>query len=211
VDPFLTAFFFLAMALALVLIDLVVPSAGILLALAVICAIAADIFAFRASTQFGLWVLIGELAAIPIGLWVFAKYWASTPFGKRMIIAPAKAQPFTWEASKAVGKLGTAFDDFLPTGRIEIEGTLFDAVARVGVVKKGDRVLVVAEEMGQLFVVPDNQNISYPIASNSGTNLDSTTVKTEPTVKSLLTEEGQRASADATDQPAKNFGLQSLD
>ena len=205
-DPFLAAFFFLAMALALVLIDLVVPSAGILLALAVICAIAADIFAFRANTQFGLWMLIGELASIPIGLWVFAKFWASTPLGKRMIIAPAKAQPFTWEAGKAVGKWGTAFEDFLPTGRIEIEGTLLDAVARVGVIKKGDRVLVVAEEMGQLFVVPENQN-----ANNADTNSDPTTVRSAPTANDPSSGKSEGASADAMNQPARNIGLQSLD
>jgi len=132
VDPLLIAFSFLALAIALIVIELFVPSAGILLVLAIISAIAADIFAFRSSTQFGLWMLIGELAAIPIGLWVFAKFWASTPFGKRMIIEPATSKPFTWEASKAVGKTGMAVDDFLPTGRIDIDGTLYDAAARAG-------------------------------------------------------------------------------
>lgn len=205
-DPVLAAFFFLAMALALVLIDLVVPSAGILLVLAIICAIAADIFAFRANTQFGLWMLIGELAAIPIGLWVFARFWASTPLGKRMIITPAKAQPFTWEASKAVGKLGTAVDDFLPTGRIEIEGTLFDSVARAGVIKKGERVLVVAEEMGQLFVIPNNPN-----ATSSGMIVDPPLLSTENTTDKTFPSDASRASTDAINQPAKNFGLQSLD
>jgi membrane-bound ClpP family serine protease len=206
VDPVLAAFFFLASAFALVLIDLVVPSAGILLVLAVICAIAADIFAFRANTQFGLWMLIGELAAIPIGLWVFAKFWASTPIGKRMIIEPAKSQPFTWESSKAVGKLGKAVDDFLPTGRIEVEGALYDSVARAGVIKKGQIVLVVAEEMGQLFVVPGNQN-----DDNADTKSDPATMSTERTANGLFSAEGSRASTDAIDQPAKNFGLQSLD
>ncbi len=205
-DPVLAAFFFLASALALVLLDLIVPSAGILLVLAVICAIAADVFAFRANTQFGLWMLIGELAAIPIGLWVFAKFWASTPIGKRMIIEPAKSQPFTWESSKVVGRLGTAVDDFLPTGRIEVEGTLYDSVARVGVIKKGQIVLVVAEEMGQLFVVPGNQH-----ENSSNVKSDPATVSIEKGANGPFSAENSRTSTDAIDQPAKNFGLQSLD
>jgi membrane-bound serine protease (ClpP class) len=192
VDPLLIAFCFLALALALVLIDLIVPSAGILLVLAIISGIAADIFAFRSSTQAGLWMLIGELAAIPIGLWIFAKFWASTPMGKRMIIEPPKPIPFAWETGQSVGKIGTAVDDFLPTGRIEIDGKLFDAVGRAGPIKNGQRVLVVAEEMGQLFVVPDTTNETFPLRGN-------------------VDADGSPSLVDSMNQPAKNFGLQSLE
>jgi len=205
VDPLLIAFSFLALAFALLVIELFVPSAGILLVLAIISAIAADIFAFRSSTQFGLWMLIGELAAIPIGLWVFARFWASTPIGKRMIIGPAKSQPFTWEASKAVGKTGTAVDDFLPTGRIDIDGTLYDAAARVGSIKKGQRVLVVAEEMGQLFVTPDDGN------DDRNSFEQNIAPSTQAAADGTIAADESPASADSMNQPAKNFGLQSLE
>lgn len=204
-DPLLIAFSFLALAFALLVIELFVPSAGILLVLAIISAIAADIFAFRSSTQFGLWMLIGELAAIPIGLWVFARFWASTPIGKRMIIEPAKSQPFIWESSKVVGKTGTAVDDFLPTGRIDIDGTLYDAAARVGYIKKGQRVLVVAEEMGQLFVTPDDRN------DDRNSFEQNMAPSTQAAADETIAADESPASADSMNQPAKNFGLQSLD
>jgi membrane-bound serine protease (ClpP class) len=52
-----------------------------------------------------------------------------------------------------IGKTGTAFTILRPSGRIEIEGELFDARAEIGYIEKGEKIRVVRDETGQLYVV----------------------------------------------------------
>lgn len=191
--PLAIAFSFLALSITLLLIDLILPSAGVLLALAILCGIAADVFAFRAGTKAGIWMLIGELALVPLGAYLFVKWWHLTPFGKRMIIPIPQSKPFTWESDKLVGKEGIAMEDFLPTGRIMIDGKLFDAMSSKATILKDQRVVVVLEEMGQLFVTP--KEIDSPI---------------DPLDLKNITSE-QRAVTDRMNLPAQDLGIQSLD
>lgn len=50
------------------------------------------------------------------------------------------------------GKTGTAYTVLRPSGRIMIDGKLYDAVASYGMIEKGDSVIVVRDEAAQLYV-----------------------------------------------------------
>jgi membrane-bound serine protease (ClpP class) len=52
-----------------------------------------------------------------------------------------------------IGKYGLAHTVLRPSGRIEIEGQLFDARAEIGYIEKGEKIRVVRDETGQLYVV----------------------------------------------------------
>jgi membrane-bound serine protease (ClpP class) len=52
-----------------------------------------------------------------------------------------------------VGKAGIAYTVLRPSGRIEVEGELFDAMAEIGFIEKGDPVKVIRDEAGQLYVI----------------------------------------------------------
>ncbi|MBN2350473.1 MAG: nodulation protein NfeD [Bacteroidales bacterium] len=52
-----------------------------------------------------------------------------------------------------VGKSGVAFTMLRPSGRVEIDGELFDAKAEVGYIDKGSKVKVIHDEAGQLYVI----------------------------------------------------------
>ena len=52
-----------------------------------------------------------------------------------------------------IGKTGTAFTMLRPSGRIEIDGEIFDAKAEVGYINKGEKIRVTRDETGQLYVV----------------------------------------------------------
>ena len=51
-----------------------------------------------------------------------------------------------------VGKTGTAHTVLRPSGRILIEGKIYDAVANIGMIDKGDQVVIVKDEAAQLYV-----------------------------------------------------------
>ncbi|MBN1790745.1 MAG: nodulation protein NfeD [Bacteroidales bacterium] len=52
-----------------------------------------------------------------------------------------------------IGKTGTAHTILRPSGMIEIDGEFFDAKAEVSYIEKGQKILVVRDEAGQLYVV----------------------------------------------------------
>ncbi len=51
-----------------------------------------------------------------------------------------------------IGMEGTAFTILRPSGRIEIEGEIFDAKAEIGYINKGEKIKVIRDEAGQLYV-----------------------------------------------------------
>ncbi len=57
------------------------------------------------------------------------------------------------QQKEMIGKEGTAFTILRPSGRIEIEGEVYDAKAEIGYIEKGERVKVIRDETGQLYVI----------------------------------------------------------
>ncbi len=51
-----------------------------------------------------------------------------------------------------IGKTGIANTVLRPSGRIEIDGEIFDAKSDIGYIEKGEKVRVVRDETGQLYV-----------------------------------------------------------
>lgn len=183
------SFSLLALAIGLLVADLFLPTAGIVLVLSLLCAAASVLFGFRHSYDFGIGLLIFELALVPIFALIFVKLWPKTPLGRRMIIEPEKAESFHWEADTLVGRVGITLCDLVPAGDIEIEGRHWDATSRVGLIAKGTQVKVVAEEMGQLYVLPVSGPLPIPLPKTSGS----------ANKESLL------------DRPAEDFGIEQLD
>jgi len=52
-----------------------------------------------------------------------------------------------------IGKEGTAYTVLRPSGIVEIDGELFDAKAEIGYINRGEKVKVLRDEAGQLYVV----------------------------------------------------------
>jgi len=52
-----------------------------------------------------------------------------------------------------IGKTGTSITMLRPSGRIEIAGEIFDAKAEISYIEKGEKIRVVRDETGQLYVV----------------------------------------------------------
>jgi membrane-bound serine protease (ClpP class) len=52
-----------------------------------------------------------------------------------------------------IGKQGTAHTVLRPSGLVEIEGEIYDAKAEIGYIGKGEKVKVIRDEAGQLYVM----------------------------------------------------------
>ncbi len=147
----------LGVALLLTVIEVFLPTAGVLAVTAAVVAIAGVVCLFRHSATWGLigtlFVIIGAPAAFAIGLRVMP----NTPFGRRLVLSdatPAADAAALGELSTLIGRDGTVATDLRPVGTVKIDGRRYDALSDTGLVRSGAAVRVVAVEGTELRVRP---------------------------------------------------------
>ena len=102
-------------------------------------------------------VIIAVTAAIPISVWLSRKLFEGRTFGPKLALNEVQnaSEGYTVsvpETASLVGKTGVAITLLRPSGKVEIDGEAYDAVATVGYVEKGNAVKVTGYENGTLLV-----------------------------------------------------------
>jgi membrane-bound ClpP family serine protease len=169
-----------AAALVIFVIDLMIPTGGVLIAVTGIFAFAAILVAFRHSSTAGIWMLIATLGALPIMMFLFFVLWPKTPLGRRMISAPESTGTYVWsDAAKTgdgkslVGAEGIALNEMIPSGMVKIGDQQFEAFSESGPIDAGKPVRVVRLDVGRLVVIQIRANKPTDWPMSHGTGLDS--------------------------------------
>ena len=153
----------MAIGLLLVIVEVFVPSGGLIALTATGCSIAGIYCLFRYSTT---WGLAGVLAMLVLGPAAFAfalKIWPSTPIGRRIM---GERPPEVVEAERLadlrhreewqalVGAEGTVVTDLRPVGLAEIDGRRYEVLAQSIFIPAGSKVRVSVVEGNQIKVRP---------------------------------------------------------
>lgn len=151
----------LAAALLLVILEVFVPSGGMIAIVATVSAIAGVACLFRVSAT---WGLVGILTLLCLGPLAFAfalKVWPHTPIGRRMLgEKPAEqieAERLAAEREREqrlalIGREGIVLTDLRPVGVVEIDGKRHDALSEESLIRAGSRIKVSVAEPTQLRV-----------------------------------------------------------
>lgn len=196
--------YFLALTLAVV--DVFVPSGGMLLVLAAAAAVGAILFGFCArTTLMGMSMLTVVAASIPLLAAFAIRIWPKTPIGKRIILGLPPETPVTPETARTslqdlLGKVVVAEYPLMPAGQLIIDHTHVNALAESRYIEAGERVEVIAIRERNLIVRITTKPLSQIMDSRvlprgRETSDDPVVAKNE----SLL------------DVPAEELGLNSLD
>ncbi len=103
-------------------------------------------------------VLIAMFLSIVGSIWLSGKLFTKTQrfAGFALQTEQGKEKGYTSaisEIAALVGQSGVAFTVLRPSGKVEINGEVYDATALTGYVEKGEKVTVVKYETAQVFVV----------------------------------------------------------
>jgi membrane-bound serine protease (ClpP class) len=151
----------LGAALLLVVLEVFVPSAGLITLTAVVVAIAGVVCLWLHDTT---WGVIGMLVVLVLGPLVglgSVQLWRHTPMGRKMIGAPTEEeverrfleeQRERDERLALVGAEGEALTDLRPVGVVRIGERRMDALAQTFLIPAGSRVRVVQVEGSQVKV-----------------------------------------------------------
>ncbi len=156
--PLTIAFILLAIAIGLALLDLLIPSHGLLVFSAFVLAVVAIAFGFRVGIREGaLMVAVVGLTA-PVLAYLMVQWWPHTPMGKLIFLSrPSEEEVLPegdTELETLVGRLGRAKTDLLPNGAVVIGGRTWDALTDGKVIDAGAAVKVVDVRTGRLVVRP---------------------------------------------------------
>jgi membrane-bound ClpP family serine protease len=189
----LWAFVLLAAGLALVVLELFIPSGGILGVLAAAAFVASMFVAIRfGSSTSGATFVVAEIVGISAVIWLAIKWWPHSAIGKK--IAPELPtekdvlpdSQHLQSLRQLVGKLGQTRCPMLPSGAIAVEGQIVNAISEGMAIEAGVAVRVIE--------VRGNRVVVRPIASETPSG--------GPT----------RASADELlSKPIEELGLEPLD
>ena len=101
-------------------------------------------------------VLASTVLSIGLSFWLFGRFMRSSMFSKVSVQSIiSKEEGFIgvdMSAKSLIGKEGTAFTVLRPSGKVEIEGNVYDATAESGFIEQGEKIVVVKYETAQLFV-----------------------------------------------------------
>lgn len=142
--------------LAVLVLELFVPSAGVLFVIAFGCIVASVWVGFWVSTTTGLVMLILVLFLSLILPGVFLQLWKRTPIGRRMFLPePAEdSEPpaLVPELESWIGKFGKTITALRPSGLVQLDSQRVDAISDGPVIDRGKVVRVVGIKGSRVVV-----------------------------------------------------------
>ncbi|MCK5114254.1 MAG: hypothetical protein KAR11_05780 [Phycisphaerae bacterium] len=138
----------LGAAAVLMLLEIVTPSFGVLLVMAIGAIIGAAYYGFRISPLAGALVLLLGLMSIPLYLFMMMKILPKSPLGHLLFLrkpkdATAEGTPEVSKLQQLVGKTGIAETELRPSGKISVDGQRVVALAEHELIEKGQKVIVI--------------------------------------------------------------------
>lgn len=168
----------LIIGLALAIMEVFVPSGGILGFLSLSSIVAAIVVGFMDGRSWiGMTVLSVAVFGLPSVLVFALKVWPSTPMGRRMLLGVPTGDevmpdiPRQRSLKDLVGRVGYAKSKMLPSGAVSIEGRTIDAVSEGMPIEVRQRVRVIEVHGSRVVVRPldedepsqDDPDLSRPI------------------------------------------------
>ena len=170
-DPLYWSMILVALGFGVVLLELFVPSAGVLGIVAAILFISGIVTGFLHSMWLGATMLGLIACCLPLLFMAMVKVWPHTPLGRRILIGRMKEEEVLpvgedYEHEKLIGQKGIAKTKMLPSGMIKIGDRSYDAVSDGFAIEAGSEIEVVAIKMNRILVQPVDPKNDEPDFSN---------------------------------------------
>jgi len=170
-SPFAIALMLLLLGLSLAVLELILPTAGVLGGLAGICMLAAILYAYiRVDLATGTAFLAMAVIVVPILIGFALQLWPKTPIGKLFILDTPESDDEETVHPSIIGKRGIAKSPLLPSGVAEFDGRNLDVVVMGTMADQGDLVEVVEVDGNRILVavvsdnkVEDSKPVEQPI------------------------------------------------
>jgi membrane-bound serine protease (ClpP class) len=147
--------------IGVIVLEVLVPSGGVLGFVSVAAIIAAIATAFlELGVGAGTAMIALSVVVVPVILGLAFRWFPETPLGRRVLPAPPEAAdvvpdaPRRRRARDLVGQRGRTTSDLLPWGTVEVGSESLDGVSEGGPIDAGSEIIVVAAQGAAVVVRP---------------------------------------------------------
>lgn len=176
-DPLFWSIILLVAGLLLLLLEVFVPSGGVLGFLSVTAVLTSIVMAFyNRGVEVGMIFMAVTALAVPALLATAFRYWPHTPMGKRVLLELPTEEEVLPDSSqlrvlrRLVGKVGVAKSLMLPSGAVSVEGLTVDAVSEGVAIEPGQYVRVIEVRGNRVVVGPTDEKPAHPPATDEDPN-----------------------------------------
>ena len=158
-SPIIWAVLLMSVGLGLAMLEVFIPSAGILGFLSVAAIITAIVLAFSSGGATIGFLFLGVAAvSLPTAIILAFKWLPNTPVGRRLMLGKPREREIlpqddpreTYQA--LIGSTGIAKSAMLPGGAIVIDGKIYEAVCESGSLESGELITVARVRNNRLVV-----------------------------------------------------------
>ena len=145
----------LLVGMLIIVLEIFIPSGGVLGVLAIAAIAASVVLGFSVSMQAGLVVLVLVFILTPVTVGYAFRLWPKTPIGKKILGGDLPTAEETLPVShlpELLGQYGTAHSNLWPHGEVLIEGKRYAALSEGKPIDAGEPIRVTAVRMNRLFV-----------------------------------------------------------
>jgi membrane-bound serine protease (ClpP class) len=133
---------YFAAGIALLVLELMLPTHGTLGVLGLLCILIAIGKTFLINEWAGVGFAVATAASVPFVWSAVVKYWPMTPMGRKMVLGPVVSIPEPPPVH--IGQAGVAVSGLRPMGVCEFDGQRVEAVTELGTLEANTPVIVTA-------------------------------------------------------------------
>ena len=159
--PWAWAILLLVVGLAVALLEVFIPSGGILSVLSGASIVAAIVVGFGDPRPWvGFAILATAAVGLPTVVVLALRWWPSTPFGRRVLLRVPRGEdvlpdsPRQRSLKELIDRVGYAKSRMLPSGAVTVDGRTIDAVSEGMPIEPGQRVRVIEVHGNRVVVRP---------------------------------------------------------
>lgn len=155
-DPLAISVLLATVGIALLIAEVFFPSGGVLGLLSASAFVASVYYAFTSSggVTAGLTIIVAEIVIVPAALLYALKVLPKTAIGKELMGEAPSSEDVQLDDQRheLVGRIGIARTKMLPSGDVEIDGQMLDAVSKGQAIEPGEYVKVVEVQGNRLMI-----------------------------------------------------------
>lgn len=159
-DPLVWSILLLLVGCVVLVLEVFIPSGGLLSVLSAAAFIGAIIIAFQRGPVTGFTFVMTTIIAVPLVLVAAFHYWPKTRIGKAFLgELPTEAEVLPDDPRRELlGRVGVTRSKMLPSGAVEIEGHMVDAITQGKPIEPGQYVVVTEVRANRVVVRPAKDN-----------------------------------------------------
>jgi membrane-bound ClpP family serine protease len=159
-DPIVWSIILMLVGCVVLVLEVFIPSGGVLAVLSAASFIGSILLAFQRSPQTGFAFLVTTVVAVPAVVGLAFKYWPKTRMGKAFLGELPSEEDVQPDDPRRplLNRVGVARSKMLPSGAVEIDGQMVDAVSQGQAIAPGQYVVVTEVRANRVVVRPAKDN-----------------------------------------------------